>query len=168
SFKIIVKGRVYMIRAKELFIWEPSFLTCKEKEYVSDDEFVRETSNNNDGQPPHDEVFGDVLSSDDEGFILVVSENNNMNNNANDVSDCNAAHTTSTGADNIDPKPQVDAPLEQSCEQVGSQTIKSGESILEIMEGIIQVGKSMGYTMEGCAQNLERIIGQQGESNVFR
>nr|GFD13503.1 RNA-directed DNA polymerase, eukaryota [Tanacetum cinerariifolium] len=133
SFKIIVKGHVYMIRAKELFIWEPSFLTFKEKEYVSDDEFVRETSNNNDGQPPHDEVFGDVLSSDDE----VVSENNNMNNNANDVSDCKVAHTTSTGADNIDPKPQVDAPVEQSCEQVRSQTIKSGGSVLEIMEGII-------------------------------
>ncbi|GKB11251.1 RNA-directed DNA polymerase, eukaryota, nucleotide-binding alpha-beta plait domain protein [Tanacetum coccineum] len=45
SFKIIVKGRVYMIRAKELFTWEPSFLIYKEKEYVSDDEFVRETSN---------------------------------------------------------------------------------------------------------------------------
>nr|GFC19712.1 RNA-directed DNA polymerase, eukaryota [Tanacetum cinerariifolium] len=114
--------------------WEPSFLTCKEKEYVSNDEFVRETSNNNDGQPPHDEVFGDVLSSDDE--------------------------------DNIDPKPQVDAPVEQSCEQVGSQTIKSCGSVLEIMEGIIQVGKSTGYTMEGCAQDLERIIGQQGESLV--
>nr|GFB89211.1 RNA-directed DNA polymerase, eukaryota [Tanacetum cinerariifolium] len=76
-----------------------------------------------------------------------------MNNNANDVSDCNAAHTTSTGADNIYPKPQVDAPVEQSCEQVGSQTIKSGGSVLEIMKGIIQVGKSMGYTMEGCAQD---------------
>nr|GEU77405.1 hypothetical protein [Tanacetum cinerariifolium] len=50
----------------ELFTWEPSFLTCKEKEYVSNDEFVRKTSNNNDGQLPHDEVFGDVLSSDDE------------------------------------------------------------------------------------------------------
>nr|GEW23149.1 hypothetical protein [Tanacetum cinerariifolium] len=135
SFKIIVKGRVYMIRAKELFTLEPSFSTCKEKEYVSDDEFVRENSNNNDGQPPHDETFGDNLSSDDE----VVSENNNMNNNANYVSDCNAAHTTSTGADNIDPKPQVDAPVEQSCEQVGSQTIKSGGSVLEIIEGIIQV-----------------------------
>nr|GEX22534.1 hypothetical protein [Tanacetum cinerariifolium] len=46
----------------------------------------------------------------------LVSENNNMNNNANDVSDYNVAHTTSTGADNIDPKPQVDAPVEQSCE----------------------------------------------------
>nr|GFB38894.1 RNA-directed DNA polymerase, eukaryota [Tanacetum cinerariifolium] len=67
------------------------------------------------------------------------------------------------GSDNIDPKPQANAPVEQSCKQVGSQTIKSGGSVLEIMEGIIQVGKSMGYTMEGCAQDLERIIGQQGE-----
>ncbi|GKA10549.1 RNA-directed DNA polymerase, eukaryota [Tanacetum coccineum] len=223
SFKIIVKGRVYMIRAKELFTWEPSFLIYKEKEYVSDDEFVRETSNNNDGQPPHDEVFGDDLSSDDEGvpetvfgsnlssnkranedngevhsedpfgvydlleknkkvvgsmvspslshppgFTPVVSENNNMNNNANDVSDCNAAHFTSTGADNIDPKPQVDTPAEQSCEQVGSQTIKSGGSVLEIMEGIIQVGKSMGYTMEGCLGHKTRKEWIKALTNSFK
>nr|GFC79168.1 hypothetical protein [Tanacetum cinerariifolium] len=182
SFKIIVKGRVYMIRVKELFIWEPSFLTCKEKEYVSDDEFVRETSNNNDGQPPHDEVFGDVLSSDDAGIPeTVFGSNLSSNKRANE--DNGEVHSEDPFGvydlleknkksgwfyDNIEPKPQVDAPVEQSCEQVGSQTIKSDGSVLEIMEGIIQVGKSMGYTMEGCAQDLERIIGQQGESNVFR
>nr|GEW51948.1 WPP domain-interacting tail-anchored protein 1-like [Tanacetum cinerariifolium] len=33
--------------------------------------------------------------------------------------------------------------VEQSCEQVGSQTIKSGVSVLEIMEGIIQVGRKL-------------------------
>nr|GFD06350.1 RNA-directed DNA polymerase, eukaryota, nucleotide-binding alpha-beta plait domain protein [Tanacetum cinerariifolium] len=104
------------------------------------DEFVRETSNNNDGQPPYDEVFGDVLSSDDEGIPeTVFGSNLSSNKRANE--------------DNG---------------EVGSQTIKSGRSVLEVMEGIIQVGKSMGYTMEGRAQDLERIIGQQGESNVFR
>nr|GFC49504.1 RNA-directed DNA polymerase, eukaryota [Tanacetum cinerariifolium] len=58
-------------------------------------------------------VVGSMISpslSHPPGFTPVASKNNNINNNANNVSDCNAAHTTSTGADNIDPKPQVDAP----------------------------------------------------------
>ncbi|GJZ61154.1 RNA-directed DNA polymerase, eukaryota [Tanacetum coccineum] len=40
SFKIIVKGKVFMVRAKELFTWNPSFLPRKEKAYSSDDESV--------------------------------------------------------------------------------------------------------------------------------
>nr|GFC97126.1 hypothetical protein [Tanacetum cinerariifolium] len=47
--------------------------------------FVRETSNNNDGQPPHDEVFGDVLSSDDEGILeTVFGSNLSSNKRANE------------------------------------------------------------------------------------
>ncbi|GKA75799.1 RNA-directed DNA polymerase, eukaryota [Tanacetum coccineum] len=36
TFKLIVKGRVYMVRAKELFTWNPTFLEYKEREYSSD------------------------------------------------------------------------------------------------------------------------------------
>nr|GEW99249.1 hypothetical protein [Tanacetum cinerariifolium] len=155
SFRIIVKGRVYMIRAKELFTWEPSFLTCKEKEYVSDDEFIRETSNNNDGQPPHDEVFGDVLGSDDEGKPeTVFGSNLSSNKRANE--DNGEVHLEDPFGiyDLLEKNKKVVGSM------VGSQTIKSGGLVLEIMEGIIQVGKSMGYTMEGCAQDLEKIIRQ--------
>nr|GFB94039.1 RNA-directed DNA polymerase, eukaryota [Tanacetum cinerariifolium] len=47
TFKIIVKGRMFMVRAKELFTWNPSFTDNKEKDYASEEEsdFV---SNNND------------------------------------------------------------------------------------------------------------------------
>ncbi|PWA92351.1 hypothetical protein CTI12_AA080040 [Artemisia annua] len=40
SFKIIAKGKVFMARAKDLFTWNPTFLTSKEKEYSSDEESV--------------------------------------------------------------------------------------------------------------------------------
>ncbi|GKC03265.1 RNA-directed DNA polymerase, eukaryota [Tanacetum coccineum] len=40
SFKIIVKGKVFMVRAKELFTWNPTFLAHKEMVFSSDDESV--------------------------------------------------------------------------------------------------------------------------------
>nr|GEV03112.1 RNA-directed DNA polymerase, eukaryota [Tanacetum cinerariifolium] len=57
SFKIIVRGKVYMVRAKELFTWNPSFLTHKEREYSSEDESVHASKNF-----PH---FSDEESDDD-------------------------------------------------------------------------------------------------------
>ncbi|GJW72579.1 RNA-directed DNA polymerase, eukaryota [Tanacetum coccineum] len=41
TFKIIVKSRVFMVRAKELFMWNPSFQVLKEKDYVSDNDSLR-------------------------------------------------------------------------------------------------------------------------------
>nr|GEZ28210.1 RNA-directed DNA polymerase, eukaryota [Tanacetum cinerariifolium] len=38
SFKVIFKGKVYMVRAKELFTWNPIFLGQKEMEYTSDED----------------------------------------------------------------------------------------------------------------------------------
>ncbi|GJY87841.1 Toll/interleukin-1 receptor domain-containing protein [Tanacetum coccineum] len=60
SFKIIVKGKVYMVRAKELFTWNPVFMTHKEKDCNSDGESVIEPLNNNDNE----EEFDDEYASD--------------------------------------------------------------------------------------------------------
>nr|GFC56301.1 RNA-directed DNA polymerase, eukaryota [Tanacetum cinerariifolium] len=38
SFKVIFKGKLYMVRAKELFTWSPIFLGQKEMEYTSDED----------------------------------------------------------------------------------------------------------------------------------
>ncbi|GKB56428.1 RNA-directed DNA polymerase, eukaryota, nucleotide-binding alpha-beta plait domain protein, partial [Tanacetum coccineum] len=39
SFKLIVKGKVFWARAKELFVWSPSFKEVPEQELCSDDDF---------------------------------------------------------------------------------------------------------------------------------
>ncbi|GJT19862.1 hypothetical protein Tco_0878568 [Tanacetum coccineum] len=39
--KIIVKGKVFQIRAKELFVWSPSFKEVPEVVHCSDDESVK-------------------------------------------------------------------------------------------------------------------------------
>ncbi|GKF66392.1 hypothetical protein Tco_0192909, partial [Tanacetum coccineum] len=45
---------------------------------------------------------------------------------------------------------------------------KEGGSILEILEEMITVGQTMGFSMEGCVKDMEKIIGTQGELGVFR
>lgn len=59
SFKVIIKGKVAMVRAKELFMWTPAFVDPKETVDSSDDESVNEGRNN--VQHP--------LFSDDEGDV---------------------------------------------------------------------------------------------------
>ncbi|GJR27712.1 RNA-directed DNA polymerase, eukaryota [Tanacetum coccineum] len=70
SFKIIFKGKVYMVRAKELFTWCPTFLGLKEGEYKSDDE-----SDHGSIKVPAQSNSGEVNSRDDElSDIEEVSE----------------------------------------------------------------------------------------------
>ncbi|GKD45838.1 RNA-directed DNA polymerase, eukaryota, partial [Tanacetum coccineum] len=40
-----------------------------------------------------------------------------------------------------------------------SKKIKTGGSLLEVMDELIMVGQAMGYNMEGCIKNIEFIIG---------
>nr|GEV97261.1 RNA-directed DNA polymerase, eukaryota [Tanacetum cinerariifolium] len=44
KFKIIVKGKIFVIRAKELFVWSPSFTEVAENDFNSDDESDKESS----------------------------------------------------------------------------------------------------------------------------
>nr|GEV34586.1 hypothetical protein [Tanacetum cinerariifolium] len=46
--------------------------------------------------------------------------------------------------------------------------LNEGGSILEILEEMIMVGQTMGFSMEGCTKDMEKIIGTQGEQVVFR
>ncbi|GJZ64388.1 RNA-directed DNA polymerase, eukaryota [Tanacetum coccineum] len=66
SFKIVVKGKVFMVHAKELFTWNPTFLAHKEMEYSSDDESVHDSKKNNARSLPHDEESGDDNASEDD------------------------------------------------------------------------------------------------------
>nr|GEY21440.1 hypothetical protein [Tanacetum cinerariifolium] len=59
---------------------------------------------------------------------------------------------------------------ESSCEfstSVHSRKSLNGGSILDVLDGIIKVGQSMGYDMERCSKDTECIIGFQGDS-IFK
>ncbi|GJX63799.1 RNA-directed DNA polymerase, eukaryota, partial [Tanacetum coccineum] len=74
SFKIIVKGKVYMVRAKELFMWNPIFLAHKKVVYSSDDESIHGEENNV-AQQNHNEGSGDD-DSEVEGVAETIFDNN--------------------------------------------------------------------------------------------
>nr|GFC54800.1 hypothetical protein [Tanacetum cinerariifolium] len=39
---------------------------------------------------------------------------------------------------------------------------RKGESILDVLNGMVKVGQAMGYDMDGCLKDMEKIIGSQG------
>nr|GFD43899.1 RNA-directed DNA polymerase, eukaryota, nucleotide-binding alpha-beta plait domain protein [Tanacetum cinerariifolium] len=49
-----------------------------------------------------------------------------------------------------------------------SNAKEEGGSILEILEEMITVGQTLGFSMECCTKDIEKIIGTQGEQVVFR
>ncbi|GKC71709.1 RNA-directed DNA polymerase, eukaryota [Tanacetum coccineum] len=46
TFKVIFKGKVFSVRAKELFTWSPCFLEYKDPGYISEDESILGANNN--------------------------------------------------------------------------------------------------------------------------
>ncbi|GJS77776.1 RNA-directed DNA polymerase, eukaryota [Tanacetum coccineum] len=75
SFKIIVKGKVFMVRAKELFTWNPSFESHKEKVYSSDDESVQGEELNENRFNLNKEEEGELNGNeDDEVAELIIME----------------------------------------------------------------------------------------------
>ncbi|GJS94018.1 RNA-directed DNA polymerase, eukaryota [Tanacetum coccineum] len=80
SFKIIVKGRVYMVRAKELFTWNPIFMIHKEKDYNSDVESVIEPINNNDNEEDLDDDYASDVNDVPETVFGTNSSSNIQGN----------------------------------------------------------------------------------------
>ncbi|GJR49567.1 nucleotide-binding alpha-beta plait domain-containing protein [Tanacetum coccineum] len=49
-----------------------------------------------------------------------------------------------------------------------NEILRTGGSLLTVMEELIKVGQTMGFNMEGCTKNIEEIIESQGVDGVFR
>ncbi|GJR46477.1 RNA-directed DNA polymerase, eukaryota [Tanacetum coccineum] len=214
TFKLIVKGRVYMVRAKELFTWNPTFLEYKEREYSSDVESAHASINNELNRPPNGEEPDDEFMSDEDGVPETIFGSSSLVPNHRDE-DKDAAHSddpfglydllkNKKGTTNHVPSPSLshppgftpvtsenrvenltetgapkvfnaqvmnssqDIPVDSNKTFSGQNVVKSGGSVLDVMEDIIRVGQVMGYSMEGCVKDLENIIGKQGEDNVIR
>ncbi|GKA17721.1 RNA-directed DNA polymerase, eukaryota, partial [Tanacetum coccineum] len=129
-FKIIVHGKIFVVRAKELSVWTPIFNKVKDVVYCTDDESVKgerrkmvevvHTSNDKETSPDPFNIYN-LLKKRDDGV---------------DVDDCDSSDTDSL-----------------------RRKMKSGGSILEVLDDMINVGHIMGYTMEGCIKDMEKIIG---------
>ena len=74
SFKIIVKSKVFMVCAKELFMWNLIFLVQKEVVYSSEDESIHGEENKNAQKHFSEEPCNDV--SDVEGVAETIFDSN--------------------------------------------------------------------------------------------
>ncbi|GJR45914.1 RNA-directed DNA polymerase, eukaryota [Tanacetum coccineum] len=222
--KIIVKGKIFVVRAKELFVWSPTFKDVPEIVLCSDDESVKEEGMNRTEfckQPNmEDESDNEVVSetcfgenADEDGNVAdsvqspIVKENstdpfniydllNKRNKEADtigtelsihfpprftpeknmpqeDEQDTYAnqvrSHSKSEGCNSriLENAQKIDDPF--SSESRGNDhKHREGGSVLEILEEMIKVGQTMGFSMEGCTKDMEKIIGSQGVHDVFR
>ena len=46
--------------------------------------------------------------------------------------------------------------------------VHNGGSIIGLLDDMVRVGHSMGYKLDGCLKDMERIIGAQGETDVLK
>ncbi|GJZ14905.1 RNA-directed DNA polymerase, eukaryota [Tanacetum coccineum] len=220
KFKIIVKGKIFVIRAKELFMWSPSFTEVAVKDYNSEDETEKEIGENHSA---HVQQVNMEEESDDEVISdTVFGENVNEVDNADDsvhketsydpfkiydllykhpkdvetdgtksclqyppgftpeeVTTIKKSHNLQEGHDHsIDKSVGCSSRIAESAQKVDDQLSsmshgngrkkKEGGSILGILEEMIKVGQTMGFTMDGCTNDMEKIIGSQGVDGVFR
>nr|GFA99876.1 RNA-directed DNA polymerase, eukaryota [Tanacetum cinerariifolium] len=172
KFKIIVKGKSFVIRAKELFVWSPSFVEVTEADDTHEEgEFIQ---NGEEGleKPIHQ------TNVEKKSDIEVISETF-FGDQADDLNeenkDVNAAATNSSipFPPYFTPdKPDTDvgepvAQKDQFQPNVKSKKKESG-SILEILEEMISVGQTMGFSMEGSIKDMERIIDFKGANDVVQ
>nr|GFA32397.1 RNA-directed DNA polymerase, eukaryota [Tanacetum cinerariifolium] len=235
TFKIIVKRKVFWVRAKELFVWSSMFKEIPEVEHSSDDVSTKGEADNvvegsglhnddeeSDTEAVSDTYFGDNVVNVDNAEVQgqekdfgnptvnveVSSDPFNiyglLNNSKKDNGNA-GSNTTPPFPPGFTPEvrqqghydngnPNVDNVVDTNaspCKSVGSNTriakeagnvdgnlytdnrscgfkLKEGGSILDILDEMIKVGQTMGFSMVGCTKDMEGIIGAQGESVVFR
>nr|GEW26260.1 RNA-directed DNA polymerase, eukaryota [Tanacetum cinerariifolium] len=209
SFKIIVKGKVFWARAKELFVWSPSFKEVPEKVICSDDVSVKinEEANslNNDVKESDSDVVSDMYFGDN-GEDQGLEHQHGESSNAKDVSSdpfniyglldkrTKEVRTTDTttsipyplgftpvneipaGIKQDAPEVESDRPLNRlersnsrvleevvnSVDKSSSESINNGiklkecGSILEILEEMIMVGQTMGFSIEGLGSKAKK------------
>ncbi|GKD39596.1 RNA-directed DNA polymerase, eukaryota [Tanacetum coccineum] len=224
KFKIIVKGKVFVVRAKELFTWSPSFSDVLETAYSSDDESAKDEGINqfesseqvnleeeSDDEVVSDTYFGDNIDKDEKSNESVINSVEKeisedpfkiydlLNKKSKDAevidSDTSIPFPPGFTPNNELPKEddlhlnmgnvmppckstgcssrimassqKIDEHLNSEVKQKAVKNRKGG-SILEILEEMIKVGQTMGFSMDGCNKDMEKIIGLQGDNLVFR
>ncbi|GJV21031.1 RNA-directed DNA polymerase, eukaryota [Tanacetum coccineum] len=225
SFKIIVKGKVFCVRAKELFVWNPTFKDIPEAVHCSDDESIKgeaemngeDSKLNNDGDASDSEVVSDTYfgdNADEQGYENEQGQSFNAKEvskdpfNIYDLLNKTKKVVGTSGSDTSLPYPpgftpdkstnvinekevsdaaevrsnsksdggnsrileeveNIDGCFSSEGRNIGVKP-KEGGSILEILDEMIKVGQTMGFSMEGCTKDMENIIGSKGVYEILR
>nr|GEX74547.1 hypothetical protein [Tanacetum cinerariifolium] len=159
SFKMLYRGKTCWVRAIEVPGWVPDFKDdCDDDDFESNDGTqVVEGPEEECGEikPQSEDPFGvyelhdkkkKVTNNEDkEEGEFVVSQNQNRND-----TNVNANESTCSGHFKKSSGPQT------------------GGSIIQLIEDLVNVGKTMSYDMTGCKKNMENIIESQGVADGYR
>ncbi|GJU65407.1 hypothetical protein Tco_1247242 [Tanacetum coccineum] len=222
KFKVIIQGKVFMVRAKELYVWTLIFTEDSTSEYYSDDESVQgvekqEECLKHDDQSVEEEDELDAISETDlENDVYSANREKQQSGNVQEpiisedpfqiyktlktmeqeqkmqleqsvpfLPGCTPIKIKETQEKETDVavSPQkvqsevspkiiekenqihVNDPTHETQESNG-MIHRNGGSILEVMDDMVRVGQTMGYSMEGCLKDIENIIGSQGALEV--
>ncbi|GKD49401.1 RNA-directed DNA polymerase, eukaryota [Tanacetum coccineum] len=164
-FKIILKGKVYWIRAKELDAWVLKFLSDKIDDYSSYDESndVDEGGNSEDKEFEKSIDDNDIdrfsesscMRGDDFVHEKITSIHSEETPHSNDPFNIyKLLNKNDNGVIPASDKVNVTSHNNSRNVDVLSQYTTSvritGGSILDVMDDLIKVGQTMGYNMDGC------------------
>nr|GEV86609.1 RNA-directed DNA polymerase, eukaryota, nucleotide-binding alpha-beta plait domain protein [Tanacetum cinerariifolium] len=155
TFKMIFRGKVYWIRAKEVPGWIPNLLDD------SDDE--------EDGSMEGDINGQDLGSNGDHSDLEAVHNVKENVENSGPVfppgftPPVDQVEVGSIGGNpnNVGP---TGSKVHSACSRSFKKSIASGGSFLNVKEEVVKVGQTMGFNMDGCEANLSEIIKSQGAS----
>nr|GEW36146.1 RNA-directed DNA polymerase, eukaryota [Tanacetum cinerariifolium] len=149
---------------KELKAWSPNFTN-----YFSDNYSAGDLSEDEDIEKVNGKK-GNTCEEDKETEVDHVSECSCMNVNGDAFENNSTVDVKETvGETNGDSINQPNEDLQTNLKGVSSTKggsnrilkIKTGGSILEVMESLVEIGETMGYNMKGCANNIEAIIAKK-------
>ncbi|GJZ86282.1 hypothetical protein Tco_0657892 [Tanacetum coccineum] len=187
DFKIIHRGKVHWIRAKETPGWVPDFEEENEEEDIDDansnedadrkslnfyeeEDDIEEVQLNSIGDEKEDSNDTESSLSHPPGFSHVEGHEHNQGQDGNNIyseGDVIGLNKHNTVPIHMKPKDEATDSV-SSGHFKKSEAPRSGGSILELLNDVVKVGQVMGYKMEGCMKNMAEIIEAQGVEEVFR
>ncbi|GJZ24483.1 hypothetical protein Tco_0561942 [Tanacetum coccineum] len=207
SFKIIVQGKVFWVRAKEECGWTPDFVEEEENENEYDEMVCNEGDHEENGNNPNSVVNDSDIDEVPDTHPLRFHCPKNLSEAGCNVGTENILHQKDpsdsyfelppgftpsvadedkredlyvSGDENEIRSKYVQVEVISPCEKEKEQNkyngwhndihkhVYSGGSILQVIEDMVKVGKTMGYNMEGCINNIEDIIKSQGVNDGYR
>ncbi|GJV49958.1 hypothetical protein Tco_1440170 [Tanacetum coccineum] len=209
-FKVIFKGKIFMVRAKELFMWSPCFSDFKVDDYSSDKEpevgdlrkpvmpmdDMEKVVNDSDEEVVSESSFetgpdlnciinkGDgIIQAEVQNFVdpFGIYDILNKNTVKNVIPDPSLSHPPDLTAIHPLRHPWLErarvkemSPIKQNGDtriddsnvntsesindfspNIPSRKTSKGGSMLDVLDDLIKVGKSMGYVKEGCSKDFD-------------
>ncbi|GJR45590.1 RNA-directed DNA polymerase, eukaryota [Tanacetum coccineum] len=183
KFKVVLRGKVFVIRVKELFVWSPVFKEVDDEGYCSDVESSKEGDTDieqpvNESKLSSDpfDIYGLLRKQGADNIDKRVDNDQSQGadsaaktvENEHELSG-NVADSSIPFPPGFTPPTPKDASIEQEVFDSGLlvQSQKKGGSILELLDDVVKVGQAMGFSMVGCEKDIEG-LGSKAKKDWIR